>query len=160
MYKDVVENLLADWRKERPDLDGDGIAVVARIINLANRYEQEINRFLKDYGINYTDFDLLATLRRKGSPFKLSPGQLQDDVILTSGAMTACLKRLEKKNLLARTTSESDRRGVDVQLTEQGKSLVDETISKRFEFATLSVKSLESNEQVQLANLLQKLSKS
>lgn len=158
MKKDVVDLLLAEWQREKPQLQGEGLAVVARIINLANRYEQDINRLLKSYGINYTDFDVLATLRRKGAPFRLSPSQLQEAVILSSGAMTACLKRLEKQALLFRSASDSDRRGVDVQLTARGVELVDKTIPLRFKLAENATQALSAEERDRLALLLRKLS--
>lgn len=158
MKFDLVDSLLAEWHKEKPALPGEGMAIVARVLNLANRYEVDINTALKAYDIHYTDFDVLATLRRKGAPFKLSPGKLQEAVILSSGAMTACLKRLEKKGLLLRMTSESDRRGVDVQLTAKGKKLIDETISMRFEIARHAVNVLSQDELDTLVGLLRKLS--
>ncbi|MDG6098443.1 MarR family transcriptional regulator [Alteromonas sp. ZYF713] len=159
MQFDLVDTLLAEWKKEKPELQGEGMAVVARVLNLANKFEQEISGALKEYGINYTDFDVLATLRRKGAPYKLSPGTLQEAVILTSGAMTACLKRLENRELLKRMTSESDRRGVDVQLTAKGKKLIDDTIAMRFNIASASVKALSSVELDSLTTLLRKISK-
>lgn len=159
MQYDLIDTLLAEWKKEKPELQGEGMAVVARVLNLANKYEQDINGALKEYNINYTDFDVLATLRRKGAPFKLSPGKLQEAVILTSGAMTACLKRLEKRELLVRMTSDSDRRGVDVQLTTKGKKLIDDTISMRFDIASASVKALSPVELESLTTLLRKISK-
>ena len=160
MQSDLVDTLLAEWKKEKPELQGEGMAVVARILNLAGKFEQQISGALKEHGINYTDFDVLATLRRKGAPYKLSPGKLQEAVILTSGAMTACLKRLEKREFLKRMTSESDRRGVDVELTVKGNKLIDETISMRFEIASVSVNALSPVELESLTILLRKLSKS
>lgn len=158
MKYDLVDTLLADWKEEKPELDGRGMAVVARVLNLAGKYEQNINTALKQYNIHYTDFDVLATLCRKGPPYRLSPGQLQEAVILSSGAMTACLKRLENRELLLRMTSDSDRRSVDVQLTSQGKKLIDDTISMRFDIALASVEKLSAKELENLTSLLRKIS--
>ena len=158
MNSDIIDSLLADWAKQKPDMAGTGMAASARIIHLGNRFEQNVNQVLKTHGIKYTDFDILATLRRKGSPFQLSPGELQKSVILTSGAMTACLKRLENKGLVKRTVSDGDRRGVKVTLTTKGNTLIEESIAGRFALADKSVCALDESELSTLITLLRKIS--
>ena len=154
---DIVSHLLRDWRRERPDLDASAMAVVGRILHLANRLETRANTALKDVRISYTELDVLATLRRSGAPFQLTPTALRRSVLLTSGAMTACLNRLEKIGLLRRIADSADRRSLIAALTAKGKALIDEAIAARFAEAEDAVAGLNQKERAALAGLLQKL---
>ena len=87
--KDLLDVLVEEWAVQKPDLDAKPMLVVGRIVRLANLMQSEVTRELRPFGLSYTDFDILATLRRKGKPYELTPSELADSVILTSGAMTA-----------------------------------------------------------------------
>jgi DNA-binding MarR family transcriptional regulator len=154
---DVVDQLLLDWRRERPDLDATPMAVVGRILNLASRLEARANEALKAAGLSYTDLDVLATLRRSGAPYRLTPTVLRRSVLLTSGAMTACLDRLEARGLLTRAPEADDRRALAAMLTDRGHELADAAIGLRFAEAGEAVASLSPKERDQLAALLRKL---
>jgi DNA-binding MarR family transcriptional regulator len=154
---DIVGHLLHDWRRERPDLDASAMAVVGRILHLANLLETRANAALKGARISYTELDVLATLRRSGAPFQLTPTALRRSVLLTSGAMTACLNRLEKIGLLRRIADSADRRSLIAALTAKGKALIDEAIAARFAEAEDAVAGLNQKERAALAGLLQKL---
>jgi DNA-binding MarR family transcriptional regulator len=154
---DVVDQLLQDWRRERPDLDAAPMAVVGRILHLASRLEARANEALKAAGLSYTDLDVLATLRRSGSPWRLTPTVLRRSVLLTSGAMTACLDRLEARGLLTRAPEPGDRRALAAILTDRGRDLADTAIGLRFAEAGEAVASLSPRERDQLAGLLRKL---
>ncbi len=147
-----------DWEKERPDLDTSGMAVCGRILRLGKMMEEDINKELKKYDLQYTELDVLATLRRKGEPFQLNPKQLIESVLITSGAMTACLDRLEKRNLLERLSDPSDRRGRIISLTKKGLTLIDQAIELRFKQASESIAGLTNTNQEQLSELLEMLS--
>jgi len=154
---DVVDQLLHDWRRERPELDASAMAVVGRILHLGRLLEAGAGERLRAAGINYTDLDVLATLRRSGVPYRLTPTALRKSVLLTSGAMTACLNRLEARGLIARNAEGDDRRSLAAALTPQGRKLIDKAIVARFEQASEALSGLSERERTQLAKLLRKL---
>jgi DNA-binding MarR family transcriptional regulator len=154
---DRVARLLDDWRRERPELDVAPMAIVGRILSLGRLLEARANRVLRPYGISYTDLDVLATLRRTGNPYRLTPTALCGAVLVTSGAMTACLDRLEKAGLLERQASSSDRRSRAVALTTEGRRLIDDAIAARFAEAGEAVALLSASERKMLAGLLARL---
>lgn len=155
--KDVLDELVEEWAVVLPDLDADPMLVVGRILRIANLLQAEVARELKPHGLHYTDFDILATLRRKGSPFELTPSELAASVILTSGAMTAAIGRLEKAALVKRTQDKVDRRSRRVKLTAKGVRLVDKTIGVRFSIAKANLEPLKETEIAKLAEFLKKM---
>lgn len=157
---DRIDRLLLEWRAERPELDTAAMAVVGRLLSLGRQLEARANAALKPLGLHYTDLDVLATLRRSGRPCRLTPTQLRDSVLITSGAMTACLDRLEGNGLIARVASPSDRRSSAAELTPAGRKLIDKAIVVRFEEAAQAVQVLSESEQARLALLLKKLGRS
>lgn len=154
---DVVDLLLQDWRRERPDLDASAMAVVGRILHLGRLLEADASERLRESGISYTELDVLATLRRSGPPYRLTPTILRKSVLLTSGAMTACLNRLEARGLIVRKPEAGDRRSLAAALTARGIKLIDQAIGTRFEQATHAVSGLSITERNELAHLLRKL---
>jgi DNA-binding MarR family transcriptional regulator len=107
--------------------------------------------------LHYTDLDVLATLRRGGRPYRRTPTELRDSVLITSGAMTACLDRLERNGLIARVAAPHDRRSSAAELTAAGRKLIDKAIAVRFEEASGALSALSDVERVRLAALLKKL---
>lgn len=157
---DLLDELVDDWKVERPDIDARPMLVVGRILRLGQRMEMGVSRDLKPFGLHYTDFDILASLRRKGAPFQLTPTELSAAVLITSGAMTAALRRLEESKLVTRKADAHDRRVRHVALSAKGKKLIDKAIEVRFQQACDSLEGLSRTEQKQLAGLLKKLSRS
>ena len=131
--------------------------IVGRLIKLGKALEKRASTALKGSGIHYTDLDVLATIRRSGKPYELSPKQLMASVLITSGAMTALLDRLTKLDLIYRSPDKKDGRIKLAGLTEKGKEVIDEAIVTRFAEATTSVENLSKKERDQLALLLKKL---
>jgi DNA-binding MarR family transcriptional regulator len=125
---DGVDRIIDQWHDQRPALDTQAMAVFGRIFRLARLAGEETERIYATYGIGRPEFDLLATLRRAGDPFELSPGALAASMMLSTGGTTARLDRLEKAGLAARSPSPTDRRGVVVRLTEKGKETVDQAV--------------------------------
>ncbi len=154
---DKVERLLADWRRERPDLDAESMSVVGRILSLGRQLEARATVALRPVGLHYTDLDVLATMRRSGKPYRLTPTELRESVLISSGAMTACLDRLEYNGLIARRAHPDDRRSKSAELTPAGVRLVDRAIVARFEEATEAIAGLSPRERTSLATLLKKL---
>lgn len=155
--EDIVDQLLLDWKRERPELNASAMAVVGRILLLGRHLETDVNESLKSIGLSYTELDVLATLRRSGAPYRLSPTALRKSALLTSGAMTACLNRLEARDLITRNTEASDRRSLTATLTAKGVKLVDKAIAVRFMQAEKAVAGLSANEKNELARLLRKM---
>ena len=155
--KDLIDALIADWNIERPDLDVDAMQIVGRVMKLGKIFENRASLALKENRIYYTDLDVLATLRRSGKPYQLTPKQLMESVVITSGAMTALLNRLTKLELIYRAADENDGRISLAGLTEKGKKIIDEAIKKRFDEAKNSIQVLNKKEQEDLSILLKKL---
>jgi len=154
---DIIDILIAEWKKERPELDVGAMQVVGRILKLSKILEKRTNKTLKDSNIYYTDLDVLATIRRSGAPYELSPKQLMKSVLITSGAMTALLDRLTKLELIYRAPDKKDGRIKLAGLTEKGIKIIDEAIVLRFKEAKLSIEVLNKAEQKDLSVLLKKL---
>ena len=114
--------MIADWRREDPSLRAGAMQVVGRILRLGRAYQDEVSALLRPHGLSYSDFDVIATLRRSGPPYALTPTQLQHSVLLTSGAMTACLKRLQQRGLIARAADDQDGRSFAAKLTKKVRS--------------------------------------
>ncbi|RIV36708.1 MarR family transcriptional regulator [Flagellimonas lutimaris] len=156
---DIVQQLAEEWERERPGLDVSPMKIVGRILSLGRILEKRIGKVLQSHGIHYSDLDVLATLRRSGSPYALSPKELMESVLITSGAMTALLNRLVKLGLIYRMPDAKDRRSTLACLTEKGKDLIDEVIVVRFEEAADAIEMFNEKEKRELALLLAKMSK-
>lgn len=154
---DRIDRLLSEWEAERPELDAAAMAVVGRLLNIGRQLEARANAALKPLGLHYTDLDVLATLRRGGRPYRRTPTELRDSVLITSGAMTACLDRLEGNGLIARVADPRDRRSSAAELTTDGRKLIDKAIAVRFEEAAQALVGLTVTERTRLAVLLKKL---
>jgi len=109
------------------------------------------------FGLQRGEFDVLATLRRSGAPYALTPTALYEATMVTSGAMTARLDRLEKAGLIARAPHPADRRGVLVRLTGKGRKLIDEAVTAHVENERRILSGLTAKEQETLIELLEKL---
>lgn len=155
--KDLIDALIADWNIERPDLDVDSMQIVGRVMKFGKIFENRASLALKESGIYYTDLDVLATLRRSGEPYQLTPKQLMESVVITSAAMTALLNRLTKLELIYRAADENDGRISLAGLTKKVKKIIDEVIKKRFDEAKNSIQILNKKEQENLSILLKKL---
>ncbi|HBK71095.1 MAG TPA: MarR family transcriptional regulator [Flavobacteriaceae bacterium] len=157
--KDIIDSLISEWKDERPELDTSAMEVVGRILNLSKILEKRASKSLSVYNIHYTDLDVLATIRRSGIPYKLTPSQLMKSVLITSGAMTALLNRLTKLKLIYRSPDPKDGRIKLAGLTPKGIELIDKAIETRFIEASNSIKALNKTENKTLSILLKKLLK-
>lgn len=128
---DRIDQVLDDWRRERPDLDWSGAAIALRLVLLGKFLEQDASASFAPFDLQTGEFDVLATLRRQGAPYLLSAGELARSVLLTCSGMTHRLDRLEKRGLVERTDAAADRRRVMVRLTPAGKTLADRAMESR-----------------------------
>ncbi len=122
---DAVDVVLAQWSSVRPDLDASPIAVIGRVSRLARLTERRLGENFARFGIESWMYDVLATLRRAGPPYETTAGELVRQTMVTTGAITNRIDRLEERGLVERA-SDHDRRKVRVRLTRTGLSLVDE----------------------------------
>ncbi|MDH6705863.1 DNA-binding MarR family transcriptional regulator [Kitasatospora sp. MAA19] len=126
---DHVALIQAAWRRERPDLDVSPLAVIGRLHRLAARLTGELTLVYARYGLSEGEFDVLAALRRAGTPYERAPGELAAHTMVTTGAMTKRIDRLERAGLVTRRHAEDDRRGRVVALTDAGLRLIDEAFT-------------------------------
>lgn len=122
---DEVDRLVSAWRRERPDLDVSPLEVLSRVTRLARHLDRARRTAFAERGLETWEFDVLSALRRAGTPYQLSPGQLLTQTLVTSGTMTNRIDRLAGKGLVVRGPDPSDRRGVLVRLTDSGRELAD-----------------------------------
>lgn len=132
---DLIDKLISQWAKQRPDLDASPMGLVGRVLRLSLILQARVDETLKAFDLALWQFDVLATLRRFGSPYRMSPKQLLNEVMLSSGAMTNRIDRLESKGLVRRLPDPCDRRGVLIELTAKGLRLIDRAIEARFDEA-------------------------
>lgn len=155
---DRVEDFIAQWGRVRPDLDVAPMAVVGRLSRAGELLGPAIRANFRTHGLQSGEFDTLATLRRAGEPYTLTPGQLSRTSMVTGAAMTNRLQRLEDRGLLERSTDPTNRRSVRVRLTEAGLALVDEAVVSHLATEReLLDRALTAREQRQLAALLARL---
>jgi DNA-binding MarR family transcriptional regulator len=135
------------WRREFPDLDCSGKAVVGRLLHLREVFLQSVNRTLAKHRLKYPAYAVLATLRVEGAPYRMSPKALLDTLILTSGGLSNLLRKLEKAGQIRRLADDSDGRGVIVELTEQGRRVVEPAMRDHAETERRLICALSSDEQ-------------
>lgn len=148
MTTDLIDEMNAAWKKERPDLDPGPLEVVGRAIVIAQHLERRVNAALEPLGLSLGQFDILATLRRQGADARMTPTQLMKSVMLSSGGMTNRLDRLEKAGWIQRQADPGDRRGVVVGLTETGRELIDRATTIRFTEAKESLPNHEDTKEL------------
>ncbi|BCM21853.1 multiple antibiotic resistance protein MarR [Mesorhizobium sp. J8] len=149
---------MEQWRRERPDLDVSPMGVIGRLNEASALIARDrLAPVFARFGLQSGEFDVLATLRRSGSPYALTPTELYETTMVTSGAMTARLDRLEKGGLIQRMPHPTDRRGVIVQLTAKGRELTDEALAAHVANEHEILAGLSREDQETLAKLLEKL---
>jgi DNA-binding MarR family transcriptional regulator len=151
---DHVARAARAWARERPDLDPGPLLVVGRIMRLAAAYDALLRPPFAEAGLGSGDFDLLAALRRSGSPYALSPGDLAAAMLVTSGAATKRIDRLEAQGLVRRDASPTDGRARTVTLTDAGRRLVDELMPRHLANEDRLLEPLTAQQRRQLDRLL------
>lgn len=154
MKKDRIDEVQQDWSEQRPDLDSDALGVVLRIQALAKILGDKAAQRLDDFDLQWWQYDVLAALRRQGEPFVMAATELSGAVMLTTGAMTNRLDRLEADGFLRRLKDENDRRKVLVQLTDSGLERIDNAVKARFQSANEALKKLSPEQRDVLSDLL------
>ncbi|MFS2222402.1 MarR family winged helix-turn-helix transcriptional regulator [Pantoea sp. B65] len=130
---DAVDAILEQWRRERPDIDASPMGPIGRLKRCTMLLEPRIEAAFTPFGLTRWQFDMLATLRRSGAPFCLSPTALFSALMITSGTMTHRLKLLEASELIVRLPNPEDARSLLVQLTEKGLTLINRVVEAHVE---------------------------
>lgn len=151
---DHVDRILAQWRQERPDLELAPMALIGRIKRLSLYLSREMEKTWAKYDLNAASFDVLATLRRSGPSFALSPGDLMASTMVTSGTMTNRIDQLEKAGLVERRQSPDDRRSFLISLTDEGFRVIDAAVSDHVKTQEKLVSGLAARDRRQLDTLL------
>ena len=151
---DAIDRVVEQWAKEKPELETEPMAMMGRIMRIAKYMETKVAELHKKYDMKLGEFDVLASLRRSGKSYRLTPSELIGSMMLTSGAMTNRLDKLEAKGLISREHSKEDRRRVSVQLTKDGLILIDQMMTEHVEIQKKLVKSLSATQKKNTNQLL------
>ena len=155
---DEVDLIVAAWRREAPQLDVEPLEVLSRVARLARHLDRLRRGAFAAHGLEPWEFDVLAALRRAGSPHELSPGQLLVETLVTSGTMTNRVDRLVTRGLAQRRPDPDDRRSVRVRLTPAGAAVVDAALADLVEAEHRMLDVLPREERRALATLLRRVS--
>ncbi|MBU4464944.1 MAG: MarR family transcriptional regulator [Actinobacteria bacterium] len=151
---DHVDHIQEQWQRERPDVDVSPQAVFGRLHRLADRLRDELTSVYRQFGLGEGEFDVLAALRREGEPFELAPGELAKHTMVTTGAVTKRLDRLERDGLVQRRESDSDGRGRVVALTPAGRRRIDDAFTAHMRNEQRLLEGLPAGDRVDLERLL------
>jgi DNA-binding MarR family transcriptional regulator len=157
MTEDAIDQIVHQWNRERPGLDVSATHILQRITRLyllqSGSFAEVFNRF----GLAFGEYEVLAALLRSGPPYRLTPGDLSGAMVLSSGAMTNRIDRLENAGLVERLPDPDDRRGTLVAITEKGRQVVDDAMLAHLANEERLLGALSAGERQQLTGLLRKL---
>jgi len=155
--RDRVDAIIEQWARERPDLVAEPMEVIGRLSRVAGLLSPRLQEAHKPFGLTREAFDVLATLRRSGAPFRLTPTELYRWLMLSSGAMTNRIDRLEQEGLVERVDDPRDRRGCLVGLTPSGRDLIDRAMDAHVTNELRLLQPLDPAERKTLGTILRKL---
>jgi DNA-binding MarR family transcriptional regulator len=156
-HRDSVARLLSEWKQQLPDLDPSPVGIQGRIVRLSAHLLRQSDNWLRPLDLGWEAFSLIVTLRRSGKPYELRPTDILRESLLTSGAITNRIDRVEQMGLVERRPDKDDRRSYVIRLTPAGKKLADKAIAQHFLAIDDLLGDLSSTERMQLAGLLSKL---
>lgn len=151
---DHVARIQAEWKAERPDVDTTPQGVIGRLHRIADRLTGELTLLYAQYGLTEGEFDVLAALRRAGAPYERAPGEIALHTMVTTGAVTKRIDRLESAGLVRRRRSTADGRGRVVRLTPAGRRLIDKAFTAHMANERRLLDVLTPKESAQLEKLL------
>lgn len=153
---DRVDDILRQWRRERPDLDVEPMGIIGRVRRISQHLLREMEKTFAEHGLQDGSFDVLATLRRSGSPYALTPGDLLRTMMITSGTLTNRVDQLVKAGFVKRTPNPEDGRGFIVSLTKKGFNVIDAAVTAHVETQKRLTAALSAEERATLNALLGK----
>lgn len=152
---DHVARVMAQWGRERPDLDPSPQGIIGRLHRIALRLTDDLVAVYADHGLGEGEFDILATLRRSGTPYSLTPTELAAQTMVTSGAITKRVDRCVSQGWVTRQRSEDDGRGRVITLTEVGRGLIDEAFTAHLANEERLLTTFSESDREALARLLE-----
>lgn len=156
--RDDVDHIIAAWSQERSDLDLAPLGVLSRVTRIAKNLDRLRRRVFSAHDLDVSAFDVLATLRRSGPPYQLSPTVLRQQTMVTSGAMTNRIHRLVQRGLVTRTPDSDDGRRAVVGLTPSGRAVVDRALADLLHEEEQALRGLSASDRAALSDLLRTLS--
>jgi DNA-binding MarR family transcriptional regulator len=157
MARDAVDVIVEQWARARPDLDPSPMSVLGRLSRVTRIAERELKALFSEFGLERGEFDVLATLRRSGSPGGLTAGALARSSMVTSGAVTNRLDRLVAKGYVTRELDPANRRTVVVTLTSTGRDLIDRAVAAHLDNERRLLAALDQDQRQNLAATLRAL---
>ena len=157
MERDSVDRIIEAWAERDPSVDATPLAVVGRLLLCAHYLKQELVGALRPFGLSFGDFDVLNTLRRAGDEEGTNPSDLAAAALITTGAMTARLDRLERAGLIERSPDPTDGRAVRVRLTRRGEELAKEALAAVIETDDAYLEPLDDGQRAAVAAALKEL---
>jgi len=154
---DAIDRILGEWARERPDLDLSAMGVFGRMAQVMRLLEPQVEQVFARHGLRQGEFDVLAALRRKGSPYTLIPSELSAVLMMSRAGMTNRLDRLEAAGLVERSLDPADRRSFLVRLTDEGLRVIDETLTEHAANLARLAAPLTPRDAEALAEILRKL---
>lgn len=151
---DHVDFITEQWARERPDLDVSAMGIIGRVARLYLAYQEEMQKTFGRHGLNAAKFDVLATLRRAGDPYRLSPGELLKATMVASGTMTNRIARLEADGLVRRQINPEDSRSFLIELSQEGLTLVNKVVEEHVVTQERLVAAMSQEEREGLQTLL------
>lgn len=155
---DEVDRIVGAWNTQRPDLDFSPLEVLSRMDRLSRHLDRARRDVFRRSDLEPWEWDVLSALRRAGTPFQLSPKQLLQQTLVSSGTMTNRIDRLVARRLVHREADPGDGRSVLVTLTDDGRTRVDAAITRLVDVEAELLRALSRADRDRLAGLLRKLS--
>jgi DNA-binding MarR family transcriptional regulator len=158
MTEDAVDRIVAQWRHELPELRGlESMALFGRIHRISEKLGARLHALRAQKGLGRNEFDVLATIRRSGEPYTLSPKEISAAMMLSSGGLTGRLDKLEAAGFVERLPDPGDRRGLKVRMTDLGREVIEDSVRIGIEAQEEALSVLTPDEQAQLDALVRKL---
>ena len=153
---DRVDKIIKQWHRERPELDVEPMEIIGRIKQSSQYLSREMDKTFSIHGLNGSSFDVLATIRRSGAPYSLSPSDLMASTMVTSGTMTNRIDQLVKAGLVERTPNPQDSRGFIISLTNEGYVLIDRVLNDHVKTQAQLTAALTKEDKKSLNSILRK----
>lgn len=155
--RDIADAGIGLWNEERPEIDTSGKAITGRILRLNEIILDRMNETTQKFGVKYSTYAIIATLRASGPPYRMTPKSLQATLLITSGGLSNLLRRIEEQGYVRRSIDPQDGRGVIVELTPAGFNLSEEAMPVQAETERNMVRMLSEDEQKILVDLLRRM---
>ena len=155
--EDAVDRIVRQWTEQRPDLNVSPMAIIGRISRIERMLDPLLTSVFRTFGLERWSFDVLASLRRSGEPYELTPTQLFNSLMLTSGAITYRIDEMVKGGFVDRTPDPEDRRGQRIRLTKLGRLTIDAAVAAHVQNEARILAHLSGKERTELTRLLRKL---